>query len=76
MKVAILICDGGDGSACLRWFKNIPLAEGLAASEEEEQEDFYMNEGSPTIIEVNEDFIPPTYNGQFDDHSYRDFEYE
>lgn len=76
MKVAILICDGGDGSAVLRWFKNIELADALANSEESEYEEFYMNEGSATIIEVDEDFIPPTYNGKFDDKSFEDFYHE
>lgn len=74
MKVAILICDGRDGvTAGLSWFKNIALAEALACSEEEDHEDFYMNDGSPTIIEVGEDFVPPY---KFSDDDYKDFEYE
>lgn len=62
MKVAILIQDCGDGSACLRWFKDLDLAETLAYS------DFYCEEfgGSEgtTVIEVSDDFTPP---GGFDD---------
>lgn len=62
MKVAILISDDGDGTASLRWFKNIELAEEIA----EEKDQFNMNEGSE-IIDVPEDFNPP---GGFDDEYY------
>lgn len=63
MKVAILICDGGDGSAGLRWFKDLLLAERLC----ETQEDFYQNEGDPEVVDVPDDWEP---RGGFDDEYY------
>lgn len=63
MKVALLICDGGDGSACIRWFKDHLLAEKLCETEEE----FYQNEGDPEIITVPDDWEP---RGGFDDEHY------
>ncbi len=62
MKVAILISDGGDGYASLRWFKNIELAREVV----DEYDQFNMNEGVE-VIEVPEDFNPP---GGFDDEYY------
>lgn len=62
MKVAILISDGGDGYASLRWFKNTELAREVI----DEHEQFYMNEGVE-VIDVPEDFNPP---GGFDDEYY------
>lgn len=70
MEVAILICDCGDGSACLRWFRNIHLACALAEDESEEHEEFYQNEGSPVIIQVPDSFTPP---GGFSDQHYQYF---
>lgn len=63
MKVAILIQDSGDGSSCLRWFKDLDLAESLAYSDRY-CEEFGASEGT-TVIEVGDDFIPP---GGFDDN--------
>uniref|UniRef100_A0AAU8HZE2 Uncharacterized protein n=1 Tax=Klebsiella phage FKP3 TaxID=3231233 RepID=A0AAU8HZE2_9CAUD len=63
MKVAILIEDCGDGSSCLRWFKDLDLAEALAYSDDY-CEEFGGSEGT-TVIEVGDDFIPP---GGFDDN--------
>lgn len=63
MKVAILIQDCGDGSSCLRWFKDIDLAEKLAYSDDY-CEEFGASEGT-TVIEVQDDFYPP---GGFDDN--------
>jgi len=56
MKVAILICDAGDGSAYLDWFKNVELAKSIS----NKHEDYYMNEGSPNIIEVPDGWSPPS----------------
>lgn len=66
MKVAILITDGGDGSASLSWFKDLELAQTVADTDDW-CETFGMNEGSPTIIEVQDDFVPP---GGFHDKHY------
>lgn len=67
MKVAILISDGGDGSASLRWFKNLKLADELT-DDDEHCEMFGLNEGGPAeIIEVPDGWEPP---GGFDDEYY------
>lgn len=63
MKVAILICDGGDGSASLSWFKNIDLAKTLC----DKYEEYYQNEGGPEVVEVQSDFNPPF---GFSDYDY------
>lgn len=52
MKVYMLICDGGDGSASIRMFRDPEKVARLL-----EQEDYYMNEGDATVIEVPEDAI-------------------
>lgn len=41
-----LICDGGDGSASLRWYSNKEKVDNLLF---DECEDYYMNEGSPAV---------------------------
>jgi len=58
MKVAILICDGGDGSAHLEWFKDVDHACDLA-SDDDYCESYGINEGSPEIIEVPDGWTPP-----------------
>ena len=63
MQVAILIQDCGDGSSCLRWFKDVDLAQSLAYSDRY-CEEFGASEGC-TIIEVQDDFHPPS---GFDDN--------
>lgn len=55
MKVYILICDNGDGSSSLHFFKHKEVAQELCDNEEE----YYSNEGDPTVIEVQDDFQPP-----------------
>jgi len=37
-----LICDGGDGSANMRWFDDLDLVKRLC-----DEEEYYQNEGSP-----------------------------
>lgn len=37
-----LICDDGDGSGCMQWFRNYDIVEELL-----EETDYYANEGSP-----------------------------
>lgn len=63
MKVAILIEDCGDGSSCLRWFKDLDLAEALSYHDRY-CEEFGGSEGA-TVIDVSDDFVPP---GGFDDN--------
>lgn len=63
MKVAIAICDNGDGGAGIRWFKDILLAERLC----ENEENFYQNEGGPEVVDLPDDFTP---RGGFDDEYY------
>lgn len=58
MEVAILIQDCGDGSACLCWFKDLGLADQLA-NDDNYCEEFGVNEGSATVIEVPYDWTPP-----------------
>ena len=41
-----LICDGGDGSASLYWFQDKDLVDRLL----DDDENFYLNEGSPAEI--------------------------
>lgn len=55
MKVAIVINDCGDGSSSLHFYNDIDRAKDLCDSEE----NYYANEGDPTIIEVPDDFKPP-----------------
>lgn len=69
MKVAILICDAGDGSAYLNWFKDVALAKSVCNKHEE----YYMNEGSPEIIEVPDGWSPPS---GFSDSVFSDDEEE
>lgn len=58
MKIALLTCDGGDGSQSIEFYRDTLLAQ--AVSEDERYcEEYYGNEGSPTIIEVQDDFKPP-----------------
>lgn len=66
MRVAILIADGGDGSASLSWFRDIELANKVA-NDDDHCETFGMNEGGTTIIDVHDDFIPP---GGWDDENF------
>ena len=40
-KLYYLICDGGDGSASVRWFKDRDVAQELSWQDE----NFYQNEG-------------------------------
>lgn len=66
MKVALLISDGGDGSASIRYFKDIKYANELADCDEY-CETFGLNEGGAEIIDVQEDFYPP---GGFSDYDW------
>lgn len=63
MKVYLIICDGGDGSASIRYHKNLDIVKKLL----DEDEEYYMNEGGYDTIEVAEDFTPP---GGYDDEFY------
>ena len=63
MKVYLIICDGGDGSASIRYHKNLDIVKILL----EDKEDYYMNEGCWDTIEVADDFMP---TGGFDDEFY------
>lgn len=69
-KVAILVSDGGDGSQGLDFFNNVLLAEKVA-SDDKYCEVYGGNEGSPTIIEVQEDFEPPF--SWSDDYFYKEY---
>lgn len=60
MKVALLVADGGDGSASIRFFRDIELADRLAGGDEH-CETYCWNEGYPTYIEVPDDFLPPGF---------------
>lgn len=71
MKVALLIADGGDGSACIRYFKNVNLAMTLL-DDDNYCETFGLNEGDCDVIEVPADFIPP--GGYWADEDYGDEE--
>jgi hypothetical protein len=51
MKVYGLICDGGDGSAHVRWYRNEKKIEELL-----EQEEYYQNEGSAITLTFPDDF--------------------
>lgn len=55
MKVALIICDGGDGYSHIRYYKDLEEANRLC----DDVEDFYANEDGPDIIEVPDDFSPP-----------------
>lgn len=61
MKVALLISDGGDGSASIHYFKDIQYASELLG-----KEDFNLNEGMD-IIDVPHTFTPP---GGFSDYTW------
>lgn len=71
MKIALVIADGGDGSASIRFFRDTLLAEKVV-EDDNNCEELGMNEGSPTIIEVGEDFVPPW--GWDDAHYIGDYE--
>lgn len=58
MKVALVICDGGDGSASIAYYRNLEEAKRVV----EEEEEYYMNEGSFDIIDVPKDWTPPCRN--------------
>lgn len=73
-RVAILISDSGDGSACLRWFKNIEWALSLADADKY-CEEFGMNEGSPEVIDVDDNW-EPTFGWNDNDYSLEDEEDE
>ena len=57
MKIALVIADGGDGSASIRFFKDVDLAEEVAYHDYF-CEELSISEGA-TIIEVGDDFVPP-----------------
>lgn len=67
MQVAIVIADCGDGSASLRWFKDVELAEEVAYHDHF-CEELSISEGA-TIISVEYDFTPP---GGWSDDRYRE----
>lgn len=56
-KVSALIADGGDGSACIRWFESVDHAMALSSCDKY-CEEFGLNEGSPEIITVPDDWKP------------------
>lgn len=58
MKIALLTCDGGDGSQNIEFYRDPMLAQAVA-EDERYCEEYYGNEGSATIIEVQDDFEPP-----------------
>lgn len=39
-----LICDGGDGSSSMRWYRNREMVQSLL-----DDDDYYANEGSPAV---------------------------
>ena len=55
MKVALIIRDGGDGYSHINYYKDIAEAERLCGYEE----DYFINEDGPDVIEVPDDFAPP-----------------
>lgn len=57
MKIALVISDGGDGSASILFFKDIDFAEKVAYHDYF-CEELGMSEGT-TVIEVADDFVPP-----------------
>lgn len=67
MEIAIVIADCGDGSATLRFFKDVALAEEVAYHDYF-CEELAMSEGA-TIINVEYDFTPP---GGWCDAYYRE----
>jgi hypothetical protein len=67
MKIALVIADCGDGSATIRFFKDVDFAEKIAYHDYF-CEELAMSEGG-TIIEVGDDFYPP---GGWDDDHYRE----
>lgn len=69
MRIALLIADCGDGSNTIRWFKDVRLAERLCSGSDA-LEEFYSNEGSPTYIEVPDDWAPPF---GYDDDGYEEY---
>lgn len=59
IQVALLVCDHGDGSSGIRFFRDINLARQLASNGDNEE--FFANEGEPVIIEVQDGFTPPGF---------------
>lgn len=57
MKIALVISDCGDGSAAIRFFKDVDFAEKVAYHDYF-CEELAISEGV-TIIEVQDDFKPP-----------------
>lgn len=43
-----LICDGGDGSAHLRWFSNKELVD-IILDDDNYSDEYTLNEGSPAV---------------------------
>ena len=51
-----LICDGGDGSAHVRWFSDKELVDTIL-DDDNYSEEYVMNEGSPAVtLTVPHDF--------------------
>jgi hypothetical protein len=67
MKIALVIADCGDGSATIRFFKDVDFAEKIAYHDYF-CEELAMSEGG-TIIEVPDDFKPPA---GWSDQDYRE----
>ena len=57
MQVALVIRDCGDGTSTIDFYKNIEQA---CFECEEFNEDTWVNDGEPTIIDVPDTFVPPT----------------
>jgi hypothetical protein len=63
-----LIEDGGDGSSVIRWFKDKELVDKLL-TDDECNEPFYANEGSPAVTLTFPDELDLTVVGfRFADH--------
>lgn len=53
ISIYLVVCDGGDGSASVRFFKDKTKVDWLL----ENNEDYYMNEGRATELQVPFDTV-------------------
>lgn len=63
MKIFYMVCDGGDGSANVHWFKSETYAKRLAV----DVEDYYQNEGEVKTLTLPDDTDLSTLGIQFRD---------
>ena len=45
-----LISDSGDGSSCIKWFKDKRIVDFVLSDDYEYNDSYYANEGSPSAI--------------------------